>query len=290
MAVSKQLLTESIQNDHLRLEYLASAGPRITGLFYRGGKNLLAEVHELYEDTPQGRFWFRGGHRLWRSPEVMPDTYTPDNEGLETQKIANGVILRQQVDGGISKQIEIRLEPERAVCALKHRLINSSAASARLAVWALTMFKPGGIGIFPQPVGPADPAGFLPNRRLALWPYTRMRDERFVWGDEAVLIKAQPKQPPIKFGYFNDAGWTGYVQDGILFVKRFQAKGEGEYPDFGCNCEMYCNDRFIELETLSPLATLQPGEALEHDEEWEVHPLSDDDALTERCRQLINHL
>jgi hypothetical protein len=30
-------------------------------------------------------------------------------------------------------------------------------------------------------------------------------------------------------------------------------------------------DRFIELETLGPLQQIEPGEALEHTEEWEIY-------------------
>jgi len=40
--------------------------------------------------------------------------------------------------------------------------------------------------------------------------------------------------------------------------------------DFGCNCECYCRDRFIELETIGPLVRLQPGESVTHVEEWEL--------------------
>jgi hypothetical protein len=33
---------------------------------------------------------------------------------------------------------------------------------------------------------------------------------------------------------------------------------------------VYTNRRFLELETLGPLALIPPGEASEHIEEWEV--------------------
>ena len=41
-----------------------------------------------------------------------------------------------------------------------------------------------------------------------------------------------------------------------------------QYPDFGCNFEVFTNPEFIELETLGPLVELHPRETVEHREEW----------------------
>ena len=55
----------------------------------------------------------------------------------------------------------------------------------------------------------------------------------------------------VKLGYFNRHGWMGYWLDGTFFVKRFDASVDpNRHPDGGCNVESYCNDKFIELETL----------------------------------------
>jgi hypothetical protein len=37
------------------------------------------------------------------------------------------------------------------------------------------------------------------------------------------------------------------------------------------NCEVYVWNRFLEVETLGPLATLEPGAASVHVETWELH-------------------
>ena len=34
---------------------------------------------------------------------------------------------------------------------------------------------------------------------------------------------------------------------------------------------LYCNDRFIELESLAPLAVLEPGQSSVHVETWEIY-------------------
>jgi acyl dehydratase len=43
------------------------------------------------------------------------------------------------------------------------------------------------------------------------------------------------------------------------------------YPDFNSSLEVFSNSRMLELETLAPLAVLQPGATVEHDERWELH-------------------
>ena len=48
--------TAVLENEHIRLEYLTTAGPRIVGLSYHGSPNLLADVHDMVWDTPNGEY------------------------------------------------------------------------------------------------------------------------------------------------------------------------------------------------------------------------------------------
>jgi hypothetical protein len=57
-----------------------------------------------------------------------------------------------------------------------------------------------------------------------------------------------------------------------VFIKRFPFVSGEAYPDFGVNYESYTTDFMLEMETLSPLRTLQPGEAMEHVESWLLVP------------------
>jgi len=41
-------------------------------------------------------------------------------------------------------------------------------------------------------------------------------------------------------------------------------------PDNNCNAEIYCNDQFVELESLGPLTTLSSGGSVNHMETWDV--------------------
>jgi hypothetical protein len=91
--------------------------------------------------------------------------------------------------------------------------------------------------------------------------------------------------PPFKMGYFNPHGWLAYWLDGVLFRKTFEAHIGLPYPDNNCNAEMYCGDRFVELESLAPLRTLKPGTSVTHTEIWDVSTSLD--LLPEEARQIL---
>ena len=42
------------------------------------------------------------------------------------------------------------------------------------------------------------------------------------------------------------------------------------YPDYGVSYETYTNDYMMEMESLSPLTRLEPGDTINHLEEWEL--------------------
>ena len=88
------LPTRTVANDHLRLDVLAEAGPRIVRLFLAGlDENQLAETPDVKWETPSGEYCLQGGHRLWHSPEASPRSSIPDNSGLEIEEVEDGVLL-----------------------------------------------------------------------------------------------------------------------------------------------------------------------------------------------------
>jgi hypothetical protein len=82
----------------------------------------------------------------------------------------------------------------------------------------------------------------------------------------------------------------GYWLDGVLFTKRFDAQESARYPDFGCNVESYCNDEFIELESLGALTLLAPGQTLIHTELWEVHDSLNVPFISDEIRRIVADL
>jgi hypothetical protein len=283
------LPTAVLENEHLRLEYLTTAGPRIVGLSYHASPNLLADVHDMTSDTPLGKYFFLGGHRLWTSPESIEKTYIPDKSGLEMVQVPDGVRLTGSSEpvSGVRKSLLVELAGSRPAVRLTHAILNESPYPITLAPWSISMLRQGGTAILPQPSGNTDPDGLLSNRLLSLWPYTRLNDPRLVLRDDFILLRAVPSLPPVKLGYLSTAGWMAYWHAGRLFRKSFDLHPGAAYPDGGCNAETYCGDRFIELETLGPLDTLVPGQTIEHIETWELFDSLDVPFIPAEIRELL---
>ena len=90
--------------------------------------------------------------------------------------------------------------------------------------------------------------------------------------EKYIALRQDPgNADPEKIGLFNPATRGAYLLNGELFVKKFEASPDEEYPDMGSSFEAFTNERFLELETLGPMRDLQPGESIDHVEEWSLH-------------------
>jgi len=271
-----------LSNGRIEVIVTTEVGPRILRFGAVGGENLFHEVPE-HRGLTGGTAWRAlGGHRLWHAPEVEPRTYAPDNAPVHYEIQPDRVSLIQKVEPttGIQKVMEIRLDPERDHVQVMHRLTNLNPWSVELAPWALTIMAPGGVAIVPQEPFAPHPAfkegpelpgadAYLPVRSMALWSYTRLNDPRWVFLGRYILTKQDPASPfPLKYGVSNRQQWCGYVRNGELLLKRFAWQAEANYPDVGCNNEIYTDKNILELESLGPLTTLRPGASVEHGETW----------------------
>ena len=260
-----------LDNGAVSVWLISSAGPRIIGFSLSGGDNVLAVLPDLALPTTGDQVYrLRGGHRLWHSPEDRVRTYVPDDRPPVIAEIENGVRATQAVESltGIEKHICVTLPDERPRAVIEHRLTNQGIWPVALAPWAITQLKPGGLGILPQPT---EDTGLLPNRRLTLWPYTQINSPHIHWGDRFIFIDANLGDEALKIGWANSDGWLAYAVDKTLFVKEAPYQADADYFDYGSSSECYCGQAFIELETLGPRVTLQPGESTTHREVWSLH-------------------
>jgi hypothetical protein len=258
------------------VEFVATTdiGPRIMHLGFAGGTNLFF-VREDFAGQTGGSEWKNyGGHRLWHAPEDKVRTYEPDNSPVTARPIDNGLLLTSPTErrSGIRKEIEITLDPSTSEVRVVHRLVNGGPWPVELAPWAISVMAPGGFAIAPMPTA-FHPDRLLPNRALTLWPYTDMRDDRWLWGTDYVLLrqKVVSGQERTKVGINNNLGWAAYYLKPYLFIKRFTYVDGARYPDYHSSLEVFSNNRMLELETLAPLVTLAPGATTVHEERWELH-------------------
>jgi len=266
--------TVILENEHFQLECLASAGPRIVRLIPAWlGENIFAEAPDAVIRTDLGEYNYFGGHRLWFSPKLVSQTYFPDNHGVTVKEVKNGLRLMGGIepDTHTRKSISIQMSPSSPFLIIKHMIKNHGTESIDLAPCAITMLRPNGTALLPQQVGTVDKDGFLPNRNVALWSYSRWDDPRLNLSQEMIRVKSDRTKRAFRLGYFNSHGWLGYVFGDIFFVKRFGVRRDETFPDYGCNAEVYVTDRVLELESLGALVNLKPQEEIVHTETWEVY-------------------
>ena len=286
---------ESIQtgNDTVSLWVAKSFGPRIIGFALEGGLSLFAELPDTRLECPgAGYYYLRGGHRLWCAPEYPPRTYLPDDEAVQIEETGNGLVITQPVEAqtGLQKSISIRLQDQTAKVILDHTILNRANEALELAPWAVTMLKPGGVAILPQPVGLADNYGVLPNRSISLWPYTQVNSPHVMWGDRYIFIRADLNENKLKIGFPNSVGWLGYFLNGTLFVKYARYDQKESYYDQQSSSECYSDAGVLELETFGPRTTLGPGESVTHREIWKIFGCVSFEASEDSAKQLVEEL
>jgi hypothetical protein len=257
-------------NHSIELVVTTDVGPRIIRFGFIG-ENELGEFPEHLGQAGGSEFRLYGGHRLWHAPESLERTYCPDNGPVALETVTGGVRVTQPTETktGIQKEMVISLSPTDARVRIVHRLWNRNLWDVELAAWALTVMAPGGTAVIPLPPRIPYPEGLLPSSRLILWPYTDITDRRWRWGRTHVFLQQDSAQPmPQKLGAGVPDGWMAYVRNNHLFVKTFGYVEGATYPDLGSSAETFTDGRMLELETLSPIARVEPGRAIEHVEHW----------------------
>jgi hypothetical protein len=210
---------------------------------------------------------------------VPPITYLPDDEPVSLEIATDRISATTSAgEAGVERTIAASIGTAGTV-AVDHVVENRGDRPFSAAAWAITQLPPDGIAVLPQATEFADPWGVQPNRSVVLWPYTDPGAPGVEWTAASVLIRGVEGPRPFKIGVENRRGWLAHWRSGELFVKWSRThRDDADYLDRGASAQVYRNDRFIELETLSPLRVLAPGERIEHREVWRLHRATVEDA------------
>ena len=262
-----------LTNGEVELVVTADVGPRIIRYGFVGGQNLFVELQEDLGKTGGDGWRLYGGSRLWVAPEDRVYSYGADNEPVEITVSGGKFSAQAPVESaGVQKRIEVELADEGSEVKVLYGLANRTIWPLRIATWVLTMMNRGGVGITTLPPRGTHPEILAPTNPIVLFAFTNMSDSRWSWLEKYIALRQDPDNAdPEKIGLFNPATRGAYLLNGELFVKKFEASPDEEYPDMGSSFEIFTNESFLELETLGPMRTLQPGESINHLETWSLH-------------------
>ena len=262
-----------LSNGEVELVVTADVGPRIIRYGYVGGQNFFVELEEDLGQTGGDGWRLYGGSRLWVAPEDRVYSYGADNEPVEIEVSGSKLTAIAPVENtGVQKRISVELADRGTEARVTYGLANRTIWPLRIATWVLTMMNRGGTAVTTLPPRGTHPEILAPTNPLIVFAFTNMSDPRWSWLEKYIVLRQDPSNAdPEKIGLFNPATRGAYLLDGELFVKKFEASPDEEYPDMGSSFEVFTNERFLELETLGPMRTLQPDESVEHVETWSLH-------------------
>ena len=245
-------------------------GPRIIYFGHKDEENILFEDidREFTLDVEGYGTWYTyGGHRLWRSPEIVPETYFPDNAKV-SYTFENNVLrlTAEPTPFGTQYSIIVKINYDGSV-DIENRIKNVSDKPLKFAPWSITGLAPGGTEYIKLNT---QDTGYLPNRTIGLWPYSKINDSRFTLSDDEVVLRQDPNVPEaFKVGLNVVNGHVEYIRNNQTYIKKFEDYNpDYHYPDFACNFETYTNGKFIECEIVGDEREYLPGEDAVIKETW----------------------
>lgn len=262
-------------NGEVELIVTSDVGPRVIRYGFVGGQNLFKEFTDQLGRSGEREWQARGGHRLWVGPEAVPMSYAPDNVPVQVVLGDDSIELTEPVerDTGFQKTMLIRLAGSGSEVEVTHRIKNTNSSARKIASWGLTMMAQGGTAVTGFPPRGTHPQQLQPTNPLVMWAYTNFSDPRWKFTEKYLILRQDPKATrPVKAGLWNQDTWEAYLLGSDLFIKSTPAlAGPEAYPDMGCSLETFTSADFLEMETLSPLESVAPGQTIGHTEHWTLH-------------------
>ncbi|HEX2971030.1 MAG TPA: hypothetical protein VHP11_01785, partial [Tepidisphaeraceae bacterium] len=173
---------------------------------------------------------------------------------------------------GLQKEISVSLSPTGTEVSVTHRVVNKTLFPLEYASWALSMMAQGGVAITGFPPRGTHPQNLEATNPLVMWAYTDLSDKRWTFTRKYLALRQDPRNAvPQKIGLFNPHTWGAYYLNGELFLKQYRPEPDKTYSDFGCSFETFTNADFLEMETLSPLTRVAPGQGVSHVERWTLY-------------------
>ena len=214
-----------------------------------------------------------GGHRLWLSPEDYANTCYPDNRPVVYSLTEEGVnFMAPQEQRSVQTSITLSMGETGSSMMVIHTGTNHSQDLQTCSLWGITMLRKGGFAVVPQNPR-SDGNLLLPNRQISLWPYTDLQDPRLYIGNRFVTLRQMPvdfSHSKLKIGLDCHSGWCLYQSGSLVFAKRFVHNVNAAYPDGGVSFEGYITGDAMNLETLSPLYRIAPGDTIRHVESFSL--------------------
>ena len=257
-------------------------GPRVISYRLGGGFNVMKNYDSMMGGSGEARMADPRRSSLLAGPRRPHPHLLPGQPARRPRRTGPTAVRftpPPETEYGVQKEMELHLAEKGSRVEVRLKVTNVGSAPTELAPWGPTVMAPGGMEIIPlppkrnhpgHPSNAKSPADYASNQELILWPYFDFTDTRWTFGSRYIFLRQDVNKGPTKIGLAHRMGWVAYLNSGVLFVKRFDYREGAVYPDRGTRYQTFSNEDMLEMETVGELVTLQPGQAAELVESWEL--------------------
>lgn len=249
---------------------------RLMRFAYRWDDNPLWENPALYGQLQPDLVtrWFNfGGDKIWpaeqsRWPQLIGRGWPPDTafdgRPQRAEILGDGAV---RLTTAVSEALGLRgirtfrLDRRRARLVIEQKLQTVAGDPVPCTIWNVTQLDHPDAVYLPLRADSTFPGGYAVLSEPARTPRNRVvRD--------GVLTITRDRALNAKYGADSDGGWLAWTRGETVFSEHFAYQPGAKYPDRGCTAEVYTSadegGEYIELELLSPEATLAVGESLDY--------------------------
>lgn len=242
-------------------------GLRIGHFSFKGEKNVFFEQpRDMTAFTTEEGWRIYGGHRMWLAPESAQVMF-PDNQPISYVFDGDTLILSQKEDPWLKVIKQFLITLEGSCMHITHRVTNTADKLRECSLWGISVMAPGGVETINFE---RRDDGFDPWHRISMWDYTNLGDPRASYTRDQIQITHLPMEERYKIGVGHPFGPVSYENGDTVFVKYFSVDTTKAYPDGNVSFETFFSKYMVEVESLSPLVTIQPGESEDYTEILEL--------------------
>ncbi len=284
---SKVILPDTVYlaNDKVRVGVSPHTGRIVDFGLAEGGRNLIwldaREIDALRMADGGERYYNLGGDKLWPAPQLMWEEVT-GHDSWPPDEVIDGQPWALLACDATSLIIESRPSPSYDIVVRRRIDLMADDAQIRITntfrriavnpfpvcIWSVTQVQQPRWIILdiaedrPLPSETVRPLGVFSNERTAGF---------FETHDGRAVVWRPHGQPDAKLGTFGRS--IAAVYDDVIFLQQSQFDPHGAYLE-ASSIQAYHTVDYCELEVLSPLVQLAPGEELQNTVMWTLIPVS----------------
>lgn len=272
-----------IDNGVVRLAVSPSVG-RVVEFGYVGQPNLVwINTQDIY-DTPPGpdTYYNIGGDKLWVAPQALwksavgHDAWPPEGviDGaawtlVEQKRDSITIQSAESPDYGVVVRRTFRLPPSTSQAVITNQVVRLRANPHPLQLWTVTQVtEPDAAVLDIAKDGPEMPSTFI---SMTDETPEKIKGHVRLIGEGGAVEWTQTGGTPAKLGTLGR--WVAGVYDSVVFRQSTKFDPNAAYPE-ASSVQVYRADQYIELELLSPLIQLAPGESMSNTVTWALIEVS----------------